>query len=298
MSSEMRKGWQRKLRNGKTFADIPFVSPVTVSTVDFTQLVQPAMEREEGFWGEEGVEMTGESREEEEGIWLADDWTEQQTPGSSSSKVKLEAIPACSTPNKRKFSFEEQPARTRSPANARRAKRRRRDFEGPEAHISFNPPPVSEPIATAFASEALPSKADAYTAKTAAYCGEFKESAKVYTLQDLQDLGYQIIEWNGESSRPIMDAAGRIIAVMVGRPGDPSYVEDALRFHDYILECRPMFEGGDETQQRGAFPAQAVGISHGMGQAHPTRLQNAKYGDMVQKLLRTREADRIATFQS
>ncbi|KAK1221456.1 hypothetical protein PQX77_015736 [Marasmius sp. AFHP31] len=95
-----------------------------------------------------------------------------------------------------------------------------------------------------------------------------------------------------------MDPAGWIIAVMVGRPSDPLYVEDTLWFHNNIVECHPMFEGSNESQQRAAFPAQAVGISHGMGQAYPVQLQNAKYGDMLQKLLQTREAARIATFQS
>ncbi|KAK1221455.1 hypothetical protein PQX77_015735 [Marasmius sp. AFHP31] len=169
-----------------------------VSTVDFMQLMQPAIEREEVFWGEEGWEMGGESRKEEEGTWLAGDWTEYHTPGSSSSKLKLEDVPACSSPNKQKFTFEEEPPCTLSLGNTQWAKRQWRDFKGPKAHVLFDPPLVSEPIATAFASEALLSTTDTYTAKNIVYRGEFKESAKVYTLQELENLNHRNIEWDGK----------------------------------------------------------------------------------------------------
>ncbi|KAL0568670.1 hypothetical protein V5O48_013311 [Marasmius crinis-equi] len=290
MSSVIEYGFTRKLRSGKVFAEL------ALPDICFESLVIPAVERDDRVWEEAGDEV---EVPEEEGVLYAGDWPAQDSlsPYASSSKVKLEDMSATSNSKKRK-SEGDQPERKQSRTNSKRAKRRHGDFEGYDTRGLKNPRPHFEPIATAATPESLPTKADACSAKNVAYPGEFKGSMKVYTLEELRRMGYRIVGWDGVSSVPILDQNGRVIAVLAGRPNDETYVEDALCFHRRILECRAKFRWQDESQQRGHFPAQAVGVSYGTGQPHPMRRRNTQYGQMMEELLETRGAERIASYQS
>ncbi|KAL0577208.1 hypothetical protein V5O48_004774 [Marasmius crinis-equi] len=294
MSSVVEQGYTRRLRNGKVFAQLELVD------VCFKQLVTPAIERDDRVWedaGEEGDE------EEADGICYAGDWSawedqEGDPTFASSSAVKLEDILSKSNARKRPLHEPGEPARKQSRTNAKRAKRRHGGFDGYEIRVKANPRPHSQPIATVVGPESLPTKADACSAKNIAFCGEFKDAAKVYTLQQLRELGFRVIGWDGLTAVPILDRDGRVVAVLAGRPGDDSYIDDALIFHDDILARRAKFVGGDARQVRGHFPAQAVGISYGTGQPYPMRRRNVKFGSLMDELLESPGAQRIASYQS
>ncbi|KAL0566486.1 hypothetical protein V5O48_015524 [Marasmius crinis-equi] len=313
MSSVEAVSWTRKLRNGKIFSQLP------VPSVSFHNLVVPALEAEAHAWVyEEGDDLAAEKAGAEETVNVAD-WAPSHPSSSkitppaipdhgsdlsqhaSASDVTLEDLPPPKNPNKRSLSPDVPETPAQSPANIRRAKRRRWQFDGYESRAKAQPQPHSAPVATALLPKSLPSKADACTAKNVAFEGEFNGAATVYSLEDMTKMGYRVIgldEWDGVSSIPIVDTEGRVIAVLVGRPNDPEYLEDARNFHHHILRKRDLFEGEDESQPRGDFPAQAVGISYGLGQPYPERLRNLKYGEPVEELLRTPGAERIASFQS
>ncbi|KAL0572916.1 hypothetical protein V5O48_009049 [Marasmius crinis-equi] len=282
MSSKMEHGYTRKLRNGKIF------SQLELPDVLFEALVTPAVEREDRIWEEAGEEI---EVEEVGGVRHPGDWMmpEDATTSASSSQVKLEDVPVHSNPKKRK---------KQSRINAKRARQRHERFDGYEERALSNPRPHEEPIATAVAPESFPTKADACSAKNVAYEGEFQDSTRIYTLEELQQMGYRVVGWDGVTAVPILDRNGRVIAALAGRPNDQQYNDQALELHDDILECRINFVGEDETQPRGDFPAQAVGVSYGTGQPHPMRRRNNKYSGMVEGLLGTPGARRIASYQS
>ncbi|KAL0565649.1 hypothetical protein V5O48_016372 [Marasmius crinis-equi] len=312
MSSIEEFGWTRKLRSGKIF------SQLAVPSISIQNLITPALEKEAHAWLMDEEESEDRGVEEEEKVIYAGDWCHQPSsaaaPSSvdshrksdpsqhaSTSNLTLEDLPPLTRTKKRTSLEEPSELPNQSQANARRAKRRRRDFKGHEAQAKAHPQPHSEPIATVLLSKSLPSKSDACTAKNAAFEGEFDGAKTVYTLEEMRRMGYRIIgedDWDGVSSLPIVDAEGRVIAVLVGRPNDDGYVEDAKTFHQDILQKRTLFVGEDESQDRGDFPAQAIGIAYGLGQPYPERLKNPKYGKAVEEILETPSAKRIASFQS
>jgi hypothetical protein len=73
----------------------------------------------------------------------------------------------------------------------------------------------------------------------------------------------------------ILDSAGHVIAVLVGRPSDdPSWEQTHHEAADLLESARPrcQFSKQGTNHQRGHFPALATGISHGGGQMHPRNL--------------------------
>ncbi|KAJ7754860.1 hypothetical protein B0H16DRAFT_1722565 [Mycena metata] len=96
-----------------------------------------------------------------------------------------------------------------------------------------------------------------------------------YTIPKLQrEFGMRIVEWDGRTSRPLVDRESRVIAVLGGRPNDPEYLrltEQAARELEAAraeLHFRPEQRSG----RRGAFPAVSAGISFGGGQQVPGNL--------------------------
>ncbi|KAL0563122.1 hypothetical protein V5O48_018954, partial [Marasmius crinis-equi] len=190
VSSVVERGFTRRLRNGKTF------SQVALPNICFQELAIPVVERDDRVWEEAGEE--GEDLEEE-GVRLAGDWSAQEdgSTRASLSAVKLEDIPLDSSPKKRPLEEEVQPARKQSRTNAKRARRRHGNFDGYEIRVQTNPRPHSEPVATVVAPESLPAKADACLAKNVTFDGEFKKFSKIYTLEELRQMGFRVIGWDG-----------------------------------------------------------------------------------------------------
>lgn len=82
----------------------------------------------------------------------------------------------------------------------------------------------------------------------------------------------------------ILDSAGRIIAVLVGRPSDDeSWEKTHLDAAQLIEQARGSckFSATEKRHRRGHFPALAVGISHGGGQLRPGNRVNDKVNARV-----------------
>ncbi|KAJ7166568.1 hypothetical protein C8R43DRAFT_877950 [Mycena crocata] len=152
-------------------------------------------------------------------------------------------------------------------------------------------------IQTNLATESLPTAHGAYAAKN----GQAPTGRKkARTLPELLQLGMRLIQWNGYDPRPLVDAQGRVFAVLAGQPRDPTYAAAAQRV--YALLCREgaaaAFPTNMYKHRRGFFAAINVGLSYGKGQTVPSRLRNGNYTGMAGRLLSDPDVKRLATFAS
>ncbi|KAJ7020576.1 hypothetical protein C8F04DRAFT_1274881 [Mycena alexandri] len=108
-------------------------------------------------------------------------------------------------------------------------------------------------IPTSLATEELPAAHGGYAAK--AKCDHYG-AKKRRTLTELIAVGFQLIKWDGVTSRPIVDVHGRIIVVLAGRPDDPSYVAAIQEAYAAMEEerKRAKFPAAMRHHRRGAFP--------------------------------------------
>ncbi|KAJ3718906.1 hypothetical protein C8R42DRAFT_535110, partial [Lentinula raphanica] len=142
----------------------------------------------------------------------------------------------------------------------------------------------------------------AHTGKpgTAAKLGSQAEIRKEYSVQELLELGFEHIQWDGVTPIPIVDRSGRIIAVLAGQPGS-DYAQELLEafrlFADAGEEAglRPEQAGG--PHKRGAFPAFNRGVTMGMGSATPVALQTGFMGPILDRLVGHKAVARMATYQ-
>lgn len=98
--------------------------------------------------------------------------------------------------------------------------------------------------------------------------------------------------------RPLLDAHGRIIAVLAGQPDHPEYrAAAAAAFHairDAGAEAR--FPADMRRHRRGLFAAINVGLSYGKGQKIPCWLNNKDYAGIADTLLENTNIQRLAGF--
>ncbi|KAG6827849.1 hypothetical protein H0H92_010265 [Tricholoma furcatifolium] len=102
----------------------------------------------------------------------------------------------------------------------------------------------------------------------------------------------------------IADRNDVIIAIVGGRPNDPTYVEAA----DELLELmktsyeaeRGRFDDDRKSSvhRRGAFPALNVGTMYGMGTTAPTQLNNGRFTGLVNKIIRSEPFQRLMPYGS
>ncbi|KAL0565665.1 hypothetical protein V5O48_016354 [Marasmius crinis-equi] len=103
------------------------------------------------------------------------------------------------------------------------------------------------------------------------------EKAREWTLQELVDLGYLHIPWDGVNPLLVVDCKGRIIAFLAGRPNRQDFVDDMMGLFDaMMLESKRMGWDGvlNALHKRGWFPAFNHGITMGMGTSTPVALRN------------------------
>jgi hypothetical protein len=100
--------------------------------------------------------------------------------------------------------------------------------------------------------------------------------------------------------RPLVDLKNRIIAVLAGRPTDPGYVAAATESFHAIDDAgeAAVFCTDEKRHRRGHFPALAIGISYGKGQAQPANLDNGVHAAMLQRLIGNASIQRLAMFAS
>ncbi|KAJ7066859.1 hypothetical protein B0H15DRAFT_958294 [Mycena belliarum] len=157
----------------------------------------------------------------------------------------------------------------------------------------------SAPIPCQLDATDLPAAHGAYTAKNEGK-KEKQGSQKRRSLAELLHMGFRLIPWNGRDSRPIIDAQGRIIAVLAGRPDDPTYlaaadaVYSAMKMEASALHLpRTLF-----SKRRGAFPALNVGTYYGKGTRSATQLDNGVYDPLLARLLANPHLNRMAVYAS
>ncbi|KIJ58234.1 hypothetical protein HYDPIDRAFT_103064, partial [Hydnomerulius pinastri MD-312] len=96
----------------------------------------------------------------------------------------------------------------------------------------------------------------------------------------------------------IVDAKGRVIAVLAGAPEEKGWcciVEDASR--ELVEAGKAIQVGGKDPYRRGKFPTLAVGVSYGGGQMAPKNLDlNVGNSRLAQKLLQSAAIQCIAGF--
>ncbi|KAJ7433563.1 hypothetical protein FB451DRAFT_1419628 [Mycena latifolia] len=151
-------------------------------------------------------------------------------------------------------------------------------------------------IPTQLAAHELRAAHGAYTAKV----GDTYGCKVRRSLPELLGLGFELIQWDGFESRPIVDIHGRIIAALVGQLHSPEYDATAARAFTAIeAEQRTtQFKATMVRHRRGGFVTLNVGLSYGQGQDVPSRLDNGIYASLLARLLRNPDINRMAIFAS
>ncbi|KAJ7706805.1 hypothetical protein B0H17DRAFT_918481, partial [Mycena rosella] len=99
----------------------------------------------------------------------------------------------------------------------------------------------------------------------------------------------------------IIDAKGRIIAVLAGQPSDPSYAASAdAAYAAFQAEAvAAKFPCSQYLHRRGgSFPALNVGMFHGKGTRAPIALDNGIYNGLLVRLLANPHINRMVVYAS
>ncbi|KAJ6529047.1 hypothetical protein DFH09DRAFT_935060 [Mycena vulgaris] len=113
------------------------------------------------------------------------------------------------------------------------------------------------------------------------------------------------IPFSLSSPKLIVDAHGRIIVILLGRPEDPDWddvVRDAIKAMNRARRAglaSGAFRRKDTNHRRGHYAVLSTGVSFGGGQKRPGNLVNsAKRQKIINYLLRNKSLCRLAGFQS
>ncbi|EEB97540.1 hypothetical protein MPER_03117, partial [Moniliophthora perniciosa FA553] len=132
--------------------------------------------------------------------------------------------------------------------------------------------------------------------------GTKEEIEKEYTLEELVDLGYIHIAWDGITPMPIVDCRGRIIAFLAGRPRGQDYADELMELFDFMVaEGEKMGWGEDMTgppHKRGWFHAFNRGVSMGMGSSTPVVLDNKSAAETLTRMVEHPGFKRLNGFQN
>lgn len=139
----------------------------------------------------------------------------------------------------------------------------------------------------------------------------------LYTIPQAVNLGIRYISWDGRLScsllllsrligsicrtpRPILDSLRRIIAVLVGSPGDLTFDQACSHFFDAVMfeGRKASFSKAECDHLRGKFPALNLGVTHAKGTSQPINIDNKSHTEMLQRLMGSKDAQRLASFAS
>ncbi|KAJ7439022.1 hypothetical protein B0H11DRAFT_2254143 [Mycena galericulata] len=127
---------------------------------------------------------------------------------------------------------------------------------------------------------------------------------RYYTLPELEELGCEVIEWNGRDPKLIVDAEGRIIAVLLGTPDDEDWPDVVKEAQNAFARARRsarrhgVWPHGP-SHRRGRYLPLTSGASFGGGQKRLGNLRNSRYiRRLLRRLLRNSAIRRFAGFQS
>ncbi|KAJ7077508.1 hypothetical protein B0H15DRAFT_743670, partial [Mycena belliarum] len=154
-------------------------------------------------------------------------------------------------------------------------------------------------VQTTLDASALPSTYGSYSAKAEDPRSKYGHK-KRRTLPELIALGFRLVPWDGVEARPIVDAHGRIIAVLAGQPRDPKYSEAVSAAFRSMLLARQewRFPASMSQHRRGPFPAINVGLSYSKGQRIPLQLNGGEHAVLIRQLLGDPNITRLAVYAS
>ncbi|PPR00627.1 hypothetical protein CVT26_012211 [Gymnopilus dilepis] len=186
-------------------------------------------------------------------------------------------------------------------------KKQRRDTC--DASYGNRPPPGDARQTYAASGEPIFTPADTKRASIAstAFVGLDRGNvpAGVVLLEDLvgENLRFQfeLQRWDGIQPLIVADRDGRVIAILAGRPDDPSWEAVQREAAELLEEARKTCTVPQKSQhhRRGAFTTLRCGFSHGGGQTSPQNLFNGKTNArVIKKLNDSKPIQRIAGFGS
>ncbi|KAJ7115401.1 hypothetical protein C8R44DRAFT_629022, partial [Mycena epipterygia] len=100
---------------------------------------------------------------------------------------------------------------------------------------------------------------------------------------------------------PIVDAQGRIVAVLAGQPRDPTYAAAVENAYALITEQASLvhFPAALSHHRRGPYPTINIGLAYAKGQRAPSWLHaHSQYTSIVERLIGEACVQRLATYAS
>ncbi|KAJ7017801.1 hypothetical protein C8F04DRAFT_1278755 [Mycena alexandri] len=196
------------------------------------------------------------------------------SPSSSACPSPRPSPPPSPGPSSHKPCVSVQKARDKQQAALRRARRRQRQHANETPHIA-----KQEPHEVHFDLAEAPAAAGAWIGRRRTLT-----TRQLSTLPELLDEGGEVVEWNGRDPKLILDAEGRIIAILLGTPEDeewPAVIADAV--------------AAMKRARREAIQSREWRV----GQKQPGNLCHTPFmRRLVRRLLRNKSIRRIAGFQS
>ncbi|KAJ7180004.1 hypothetical protein C8R43DRAFT_941738 [Mycena crocata] len=299
------QGRRHQTRSGTEFSPFGTIATLKASTLDFAPLLAAACLASSGD-DTEDVEPSDEHNLPE-----PDDLDNMHPPPSldplnnvdiSGPRRSPPPRTPSPVPKRRRTAFDDM-KEGKSPLKgnhrrcaAKRVHQKQDSGQKPSASTVRNFVQPTHLLHTSLDTENLLVAHSAYAAKV----GDTWGSKKPRYLNEFLRLGFEVVQWNGYDPRPLVDAKGRIFAVLVGQPKRNDYA-DAVA-HVYELLCKEgaaaAFPSNMCQHRRGLFAVINVGLSYGKGQKAPSFLRNGKYAAAADRLLANKHVQRLATFAS
>ncbi|KAJ7474682.1 hypothetical protein B0H11DRAFT_2282213 [Mycena galericulata] len=284
----------RKTRSGNEFSPFSTITALRAEAFDFAPLLAEAI-RGEGR-GEYDQEEAQESPD--------DPPLERPAPPLDPFDA-VDDIKASPAPKPRRTAFGDlQDGKKPLPSISRSHKRRkhsraaniRENGHTPRTSTIRDYVGKSAPIPTSLNTEKLPAAHGGYAAKAADAWG----SKKRRSVADFLGLGFTVVKWNGIDPRPLIDAQGRVFAVLAGQPNAARYADSVAAAYRAIRDAGAAANFSSEMRKhrRGLYAVVNVGLSYGKGQTIPSRLHHRLHGDMAEGLLANEHVCRMAHFAS
>ncbi|RDB23198.1 hypothetical protein Hypma_009706 [Hypsizygus marmoreus] len=220
-----------------------------------------------------------------------------------SPEPALQPLPATDAPSTR---LNKKARRNKKKGHSNRKHKRQETKDG-QAYGAYEVCPrvrhkfmrQSEPIDTPLIAHDVPVASTGFIGQAGAF------PKKEYVLDDLvgpaSTFGIQLVKWDGHSAIPIVDSAGRVIALLAGHPDDASWPKVAAEAASKIESTRGRcwFPKKRRRHRRGRFAVLSFGVSFGGGQTRPCNLKNSKRNRKVLDELISHDAfKRLAGFGS
>ncbi|KAF8146580.1 hypothetical protein K438DRAFT_1869087, partial [Mycena galopus ATCC 62051] len=129
--------------------------------------------------------------------------------------------------------------------------------------------------------------------------------ARLRRLKDRLKEDYDLVRWDGRRPKLILDADGRIVAVLLGRPEGADWdrvLKEVQQLMDAVRQRgvrQGIFTSQNKEHHRGNFFTMRAGLTKGPGQKRPGNLTHSKtYQRLLQRLLANHLVGRIVGFQS